>query len=97
MMSNLNRYGGSTLDQSDPTSRRNDGHSLRPSTYLLTASEIGKLFQVSGRTVRRWSQNNLIPSIKVGRTRRFDIEIIRSFIASEVRSNLEQIVEELER
>lgn len=40
---------------------------------LLTIEEMGRLFRVSTRTIQRWSENRLIPFVRIGRTVRYDI------------------------
>jgi len=42
-------------------------------SQLLTISEMGNLFHVSTRTVQRWSERNVIPFYRIGRTMRYDI------------------------
>ena len=75
------------------------GHTLSRSGYLLTQEEVGKIFRVSGRTIQRWSQQHLIPSVKIGRTRRYDVENIRRSLNSSgmIDPELRRLLRELEQ
>ena len=53
-------------------------HTRRIGSYLLTQEEVSQLFRVSKRTVQRWTKGELIPTLKIGGTTRYDIEEVRS-------------------
>jgi excisionase family DNA binding protein len=44
----------------------------------FTPAQLAERFQVGERTIRRWAQQGLIPSIKVGRTVRFTMDAIHA-------------------
>lgn len=48
---------------------------------LLTASEVAAYLACSERTVRRWTQDGLLPAFTVGRMRRYDPDLIRAMAA----------------
>jgi excisionase family DNA binding protein len=47
-------------------------------TATYTPAQLAERFQVGERTIRRWAQQGLIPSIKVGRTVRFPVEAVEA-------------------
>jgi len=46
-------------------------------TSLLTPDELGAIYKTSGRTIRQWHQDGLIPAeVNAGRIIRFDREAV---------------------
>lgn len=59
-------------------------YSLDVGSYLLTQEEVSQLFRVTKRTVQRWTKLNLIPTVRVGGTTRYDIEEVRRLLGNHV-------------
>lgn len=66
-------------------------HSIQLGSYLLTQEEVSHLFRVSKRTVQRWTKRDLIPTLKIGGTTRYDIEEVRRLLGNEVDVLLENL------
>jgi len=45
-------------------------------TRRVRASMIAKRYDVSERCVRNWAETGIIPSIRIGKTVRFDMEAV---------------------
>jgi excisionase family DNA binding protein len=51
---------------------------------LLTAEELAAVLRVHVETVRRWSREKKIPSLSVGKDRRYDLAEVKAAISSPV-------------
>ena len=71
-------------------------HTLRVGSYLLTQEEVSQLFRVTKRTVQRWTKLDLIPTVRVGGTTRYDIEEVRRLLGNQVDVLLERLGLEFE-
>lgn len=61
-----------------PTDSGNGGfHELR----FLTAEEVAEMFRVSKATIYRWAEQGVLPSLRMGRTVRFNEGEIRAALA----------------
>lgn len=49
---------------------------------LLTEREVAGVLRVSGRTVRRWAANGVLPVIQIGGVRRYSADYIEALIAT---------------
>jgi len=54
---------------------------------LLTMAQLSEIFQVTPRTIQRWTAEGMLPVIRLGRTTRYNLEDIRTLIltSTEVR------------
>ena len=58
-----------------------DGVKTQHTTYL-TPDDLGKVFNVTGRTILNWEARKIITAaIRVGRVVRFDLDSVRAEIA----------------
>ena len=48
---------------------------------IITADEVARRYKVSRRTVGNWVRSRVLPSVLVGRVRRFDVERVREAMA----------------
>jgi excisionase family DNA binding protein len=78
-------YSRKSLDPRQSSIETERGtHSLPVGSYLLTQEEVSRLFRVTKRTVQRWTKLNLIPTVRVGGTTRYDIEEVRRLLGNDV-------------
>lgn len=49
---------------------------------LLTTAQLAKVLQLSERQIGNLITDNQIPSVTIGRSRRFEFDAVRKFIAS---------------
>ncbi|MDB6005040.1 MAG: hypothetical protein JWR15_2027 [Prosthecobacter sp.] len=48
-----------------------------PAPAFLTARQLAAALGVSRRTLTTWNQRRVIPSVRVGRVRRYELEMVR--------------------
>jgi len=53
--------------------------------HLLTVKQVAELFNVSPATVYLWTKRGILPCIRLGRTIRFDPEIMKQITESSAR------------
>jgi excisionase family DNA binding protein len=53
---------------------------IRRSPKLLTAEEVADLLRVNRSSVYRWVERGLLPAIKVGRTVRFNPDVVKAVL-----------------
>lgn len=79
-MNTLDQYYSTDLQTREVGRPRRNRHVSGAQGDLLTMSEMGKLFRVSTRTIQRWSELNLIPCVKVGRTVRYNLNEVYEYL-----------------
>lgn len=52
---------------------------------FLTTAEIAKRLKVTGRTIQNWTADGTIPSVKIGRIRRYLWSEVREVLLAEYR------------
>lgn len=52
-------------------------HAPAPAPVLLTAQQLATALGVSRRTLTTWDQRGIIPSLCVGRVRRYELDRVR--------------------
>lgn len=51
--------------------------SATPEPVLLTAQQLARALGISRRTLTTWDQRGIIPSLRVGRVRRYELDRVR--------------------
>ena len=54
------------------------GAATAPAPAFLTARQLAAALGVSRRTLTTWNQRSVIPSVRVGRVRRYELEQVRA-------------------
>jgi excisionase family DNA binding protein len=66
------------------TGDSNPGRILNPEQYptkqYATKADVAKLFQVTTRTIDAWMARGLLPYLKIGRTARFSLADIETYL-----------------
>ena len=87
------RYSRVSLDREHPVQLSKQERSREVRSYLLTQEEMKKLFRVTKRTIQRWTQKKLIPSVRVGGTTRYDIDDVRVILGMS-RQDIDSVLNE---
>jgi len=58
---------------------------------LMTPDELGKIYKVTGRTIRQWHQDGIIPSeVNQGKILRFDPDEVAAVLKKNARKKSKQ-------
>jgi hypothetical protein len=69
------------LDAQHPQEGSDRGHSdIQELGPLLTLHQLSEIFQVTPRTIQRWTAGGTLPVVRLGRTTRYNPEDIRYLI-----------------